>query len=165
MSLFVRLVKVLVLFVGLSSAQLRLDFYSDSCPKVSRIVNKEVQRALMNELRIGASLLRLFFHDCFVNGCDGSILLDDTSSFTGEKRAAPNFNSVRVFEVIIDTIKTAVESHCSGIVSCADILAIAARDSVTLLGGPNWRVLLRRRDAMTASQLAAKIVFHLQLQA
>lgn len=62
-------------------------------------------------------------------GCDGSILLDDSASFTGEKTAAPNKNSVRGFDVV-DTIKTRVEAKCPGIVSCADILAIAARDSV-----------------------------------
>ena len=59
-------------------------------------------------------------------GCDASVLLDGSS---GEKSAGPNANSLRGFDVI-DTIKTQVESACAGIVSCADILAVAARDSV-----------------------------------
>ena len=67
-----------------------------------------------------------------MQGCDGSILLDDTSSFTGEKNAGPNRNSARGFEVI-DKIKSAVEKVCPGVVSCADILAIAARDSVHIV--------------------------------
>lgn len=67
-----------------------------------------------------------------LQGCDGSILLDDTSSFTGEKNAGPNRNSARGFEVI-DQIKSAVEKVCPGVVSCADILAIAARDSVEIV--------------------------------
>lgn len=62
-------------------------------------------------------------------GCDASILLDDTSNFTGEKTAGPNVNSVRGFDVV-DTIKSNLESSCAGVVSCADLLAVAARDSV-----------------------------------
>lgn len=99
---------------------------------------------------MGASLVRLHFHDCFVNGCDGSILLDDNATFTGEKTAGPNANSARGFEVI-DSIKTQVEAACSGVVSCADILAIAARDSVVALGGRSYTVQLGRRDSTTAS--------------
>lgn len=57
------------------------------------------------------------------------MLLDDTANFTGEKTALPNLNSLRGFNVV-DTIKSQLESICPGVVSCADILAIAARDSV-----------------------------------
>ncbi|MCH98561.1 peroxidase 4-like, partial [Trifolium medium] len=89
-----------------------------------------------------------------MQGCDGSILLDDTSSFTGEKTAIPNKNSARGFEVI-DKIKSAVEEVCPGVVSCADILAVTARDSVEILGGPSWDVKLGRRDARTTSKSAA----------
>ncbi|XXG51336.1 hypothetical protein AAC387_Pa02g5133 [Persea americana] len=102
-------------------------------------------------MRMAASLLRLHFHDCFVNGCDGSVLLDGTD---GEKFALPNLNSARGFEVV-DAIKSAVESACSGVVSCADILAIAARESVLFSGGPTWKVLLGRRDGLVANQSGA----------
>ncbi|KAL2339452.1 hypothetical protein Fmac_007392 [Flemingia macrophylla] len=152
-----RLTITLVLFVlilGSVNAQLSTNFYYSSCPKLLSTVKSTVQSAISKEARMGASLLRLFFHDCFVNGCDGSILLDDTSSFTGEKNANPNRNSARGFEVI-DDIKSAVEKVCPGVVSCADILAITARDSVEILGGPTWNVKLGRRDAKTASQSAA----------
>ncbi|KAG6494809.1 hypothetical protein ZIOFF_042570 [Zingiber officinale] len=88
------------------------------------------------------------------SGCDGSVLLDDAGSFVGEKGAGPNANSLRGFNVI-DTIKTAVELLCPNTVSCADILAIAARDGVVLLGGPSWSVPLGRRDSTTASLSAA----------
>ncbi|GMJ14848.1 hypothetical protein like AT5G58400 [Hibiscus trionum] len=135
-------------------AQLSTNFYSKSCPKVFSAVESVVESAVSKEPRMGASLVRLFFHDCFVNGCDGSLLLDDTSSFTGEKTAAPNNNSVRGFEVV-DAIKAKVEKACPGVVSCADILAIAARDSVVKLGGPDWDVKLGRRDSKTASLSAA----------
>ncbi|KAG8471397.1 hypothetical protein CXB51_036238 [Gossypium anomalum] len=146
---------LLVLFHGSTNAKLSTNFYSKSCPNLLPTVKFIVHSAIMKEARMGASLLRLFFHDCFVNGCDGSILLDDdTSSFIGEKNAAPNRNSARGFNVV-DDIKSAIEIVCPGVVSCADILAISARDSVTILGGPYWDVKLGRRDARTASQAAA----------
>ncbi|XP_068649501.1 peroxidase 4-like [Aristolochia californica] len=144
----------LLLFVASSSAQLSTTFYFKSCPKLLSTVKSSVQSAISKERRMGASLLRLHFHDCFVNGCDGSILLDDTTSFTGEKTALPNRNSARGFDVI-DDIKSAVEKVCPGVVSCADILTIATRDSVAALGGPSWDVKLGRRDARTASLSAA----------
>lgn len=136
--------------IGAATAQLSPNFYSSSCPNALSTIQSAVQSAVKNESRMGASLLRLHFHDCFVNGCDGSILLDDTANFTGEKTAIPNLNSVRGFEVI-DTIKSQLENACAGVVSCADILAVAARDSVVALGGQNYTVLLGRRDSTTAN--------------
>ncbi|KAH0632923.1 hypothetical protein KY284_035709 [Solanum tuberosum] len=121
----------------LSSAQsLSANFYSSSCPNVLSVIKTAVNSAVSSEARMGASLLH------------------DTSNFTGEKTAGPNSGSIRGFDVI-DTIKTQVESSCAGIVSCADILAVAARDSVVKLGGPSWTVLLGRRDSTTASLSAA----------
>ncbi|KAJ0988449.1 hypothetical protein J5N97_006805 [Dioscorea zingiberensis] len=146
----VALLVVLFLSVGVQS-QLSTDFYSSSCPNVFKVVRREVFKAMKNEMRMGGSLLRLHFHDCFVNGCDGSILLDGSD---GEKFAAPNLNSARGFDVV-DTIKTAVENECNGTVSCADILAIAARDSVVLSGGNSWKVLLGRRDGLVSNQSGA----------
>ncbi|XP_057484225.1 peroxidase 4-like [Actinidia eriantha] len=141
---------LLVLQMGTSYAQLSTNFYSKTCPNLLSTVKSVVKSAVSKEKRMGASLLRLHFHDCFVNGCDGSILLDDTSSFTGEKTARPNNNSVRGYNVI-DDIKSKVEAACPGVVSCADITTIAARDSTVILGGPSWAVKLGRRDSKTAS--------------
>ncbi|CAB4281721.1 unnamed protein product [Prunus armeniaca] len=134
-----------------AKAQLSTDFYRATCPDLLKIVRREVLSAIKTEMRMAASLLRLHFHDCFVNGCDASLLLDATDS---EKAAAPNLNSARGFEVV-DRIKSSVESACSGVVSCADILAIAARDSVVLSGGTSWKVLLGRRDGLVANQTGA----------
>ncbi|PKU73474.1 cationic peroxidase 1-like [Dendrobium catenatum] len=139
-----------LLVLAIASAQLSSTFYDTSCPNALSTIKAAVDAAVANEQRMGASLLRLHFHDCFVQGCDGSILLDDTSTFTGEKTAGPNANSVRGFDVV-DTIKSQVEAICNQTVSCADILAVAARDSVVALGGPSWDVQLGRRDSTTAS--------------
>ncbi|XP_058214732.1 cationic peroxidase 1-like [Rhododendron vialii] len=137
--------------VGIASAQLSTTFYSSSCPNVLATIKAAVKSAVSTEARMGASLLRLHFHDCFVNGCDASVLLDGS---TGEKSAGPNANSLRGFDVI-DTIKSQVEKLCPGVVSCADILTVAARDATVALGGPSWSVPLGRRDSTTASLSAA----------
>ncbi|PRQ35508.1 putative peroxidase [Rosa chinensis] len=144
---------------GYGEAQLTPTFYNEACPDVNltSIVRGVIQEALQTDPRIAASLIRLHFHDCFVNGCDASILLDNSSSVDGidsEKAAFPNVNSARGFDVV-DKIKTALENACPSTVSCADILAIAAEESVSLSGGPSWTVLLGRRDGTTANRTAA----------
>ncbi|KAJ9172731.1 hypothetical protein P3X46_015941 [Hevea brasiliensis] len=125
-------------------------FYDHSCPKAQQIVKSILAKAVAKEARMAASLLRLHFHDCFVKGCDASLLLDSSGSIISEKRSNPNRNSARGFEVI-DDIKGALEKECPQIVSCADILALAARDSTVLTGGPSWEVPLGRKDSRGAS--------------
>ncbi|KMT09472.1 hypothetical protein BVRB_6g129440 [Beta vulgaris subsp. vulgaris] len=125
-------------------------FYDHSCPQVQQIVKSVVAQAVSRDRRMAASLLRLHFHDCFVKGCDASLLLDNSGSIVSEKGSNTNRNSARGFEVI-DEIKAAVEKACPHTVSCADILALAARDSTVIAGGPNWEVPVGRRDARGAS--------------
>ncbi|KAK4424180.1 Peroxidase 10 [Sesamum alatum] len=137
-----------------SGGPLAYNFYDKSCPNLFMIVRWGVWEALQNDTRIAASLLRLHFHDCFVDGCDGSVLLDDTNSFKGEKNAFPNRNSIRGFEVI-DSIKADVEKSCPSAVSCADVLALAAREAIVLSGGPFWPVSFGRLDGLTASEKSA----------
>ncbi|PPD89144.1 hypothetical protein GOBAR_DD13917 [Gossypium barbadense] len=131
-------------------------FYDETCPTVFSIIRGIIEQALLSDPRIGASLLRLHFHDCFVNGCDASILLDNSATIESEKEAAPNNNSARGFEVV-DAMKIALEFECPGIVSCADILAIAAQEAVNLAEGPSWLVLLGRRDSTTANRTLANL--------
>ena len=42
------------------------EFYQFSCPQANDIVMSVLERAIANEPRIAASLLRVHFHDCFV---------------------------------------------------------------------------------------------------
>ncbi|GFY90991.1 peroxidase superfamily protein [Actinidia rufa] len=104
---------------------------------------------------MAASLIRLHFHDCFVQGCDASILLDEAATTTSERNAAPNRDSARGYEVI-EAAKSEVEKICPGVVSCADVLAVAARDASFAVGGPSWTVKLGRKDSTTANRALAE---------
>ncbi|KAJ7979728.1 Peroxidase [Quillaja saponaria] len=121
------------------NAQLTPTFYNKTCPNLHTIIRSVVEDALQTDPRIGASIIRLHFHDCFVNGCDGSLLLDNSATILSEKEAPPNNNSARGFDVI-DNIKTAVEKSCP-----------------RLAGGPEWPVPLGRRDSLTANRTLASI--------
>ncbi|KAG8079331.1 hypothetical protein GUJ93_ZPchr0007g3352 [Zizania palustris] len=154
LSLSVSVILLLCFAGAVSGQRLSPTFYSRSCPTALAIIKAAVTAAVAQEPRMGASLLRLHFHDCFVQGCNASVLLNDTATFTGEQGAGPNIGSIRGFDVV-DSIKSQLEAACRQTVSCADILAVAARDSVVALGGPSWRVLLGRRDSTTASMALA----------
>ncbi|KEH37050.1 peroxidase 15 [Medicago truncatula] len=137
-----------------SNAQLNPSFYSKTCPNVSSIVREVIRNVSKTDTRMLASLVRLHFHDCFVQGCDASVLLNNTATIVSEQDAFPNRNSLRGLDVV-NQIKTAVEKACPNTVSCADILALAAELSSTLSQGPDWKVPLGRRDGLTANQSLA----------
>lgn len=52
--------------LGYSEAKLQFGFYSETCPPAESIVHDVVQRAVTNDPGKAAVLLRLQFHDCFV---------------------------------------------------------------------------------------------------
>ena len=127
--------KFLLVFVLLNMAATlvkgqgtRVGFYSSSCPLAESIVSSTVQSHLQSDPSVGPAILRMHFHDCFVHGCDASILIDGPDS----KKQAPPTLGVRGYEVI-DDAKAQLEATCPGAVSCADILALAARDAVVLV--------------------------------
>ncbi|GKA61719.1 stigma-specific peroxidase [Tanacetum coccineum] len=123
----------------------QVGFYKTTCPPAEGIVKSVVQSAIRSNHTIAPGLLRMFFHDCFVNGCDASILLDGCSA---EKTVIQN-SALRGFEVI-QAAKSKLETVCPGVVSCADILALAARDSVVQSGGTSWEVPTGRRDGLVS---------------
>ncbi|XP_052160756.1 peroxidase 22.3-like [Oryza glaberrima] len=129
-------------------------YYDETCPNAQSIIRSVMERHAAADPRTAPAILRLFFHDCFVNGCDASILLNATDSMESEKDAEPNA-TLAGFDVI-DGIKSELERSCPATVSCADVLALAARDAVAMLGGPSWGVLLGRKDSLTASIDMAK---------
>ncbi|KAI6701697.1 hypothetical protein NL676_016021 [Syzygium grande] len=149
-SCFAIVSSMLVLLCMSCHAQLSSTFYDKSCPGALDAIRTSIRTAVSRERRMAASLIRLHFHDCFVQGCDASILLENSPTISSERDAGPNKGSVRGYEVI-DDAKSQVEKICPGVVSCADIVAVAARDASVAVGGPSWAVKLGRRDSTTAS--------------
>ncbi|VAI44150.1 hypothetical protein VPH35_103884 [Triticum aestivum] len=133
--------------------QLRMGFYAKSCPAAERIVGDYVRLHVRRVPTVAPALLRTHYHDCFVRGCDGSILLNSTAAGAAEKDAPPNL-TLRGFD-LIDRVKGLVEEACPGVVSCADVLALAARDAVAAIGGPSWRVPTGRRDGTVSTMQEA----------
>ncbi|KAM6545241.1 hypothetical protein CsatB_025977 [Cannabis sativa] len=124
------------------------NFYGKSCKSLEKIVRDITSKKVQADPTLGPKLLRLHYHDCFVRGCDASILIDPVNgNNTTEKNAPPN-RSVAGYEVI-DEIKETLKTQCPKTdVSCADILALSARDAVTALTNEKslWKVFTGRRD-------------------
>ncbi|KAG4931807.1 hypothetical protein JHK84_048799 [Glycine max] len=138
---------IMLITMSLASlvSALNVNYYENTCPhNVDSIVAAAVHKATMNDRTVPAALLRMHFHDCFIRGCDASVLLESKGKNKAEKDGPPNI-SLHAFYVI-DNAKKAVEAVFPGIVSCADILALAARDAVALSGGPTWDVTKGRKD-------------------
>ncbi|OMP06603.1 Plant peroxidase [Corchorus olitorius] len=138
---------IIVLFgvlLGRCQGGLTKNFYKKKCPDAEQIIKTATEKHVSKNPILAAKFLRMHFHDCFVRGCDGSILLNSSSN-TAEKDAVPNL-TLSGFDVI-DDIKAQVEKKCPGVVSCADVLALAARDSVSFpFQKPLWKVPTGRRD-------------------
>ncbi|GJN00198.1 hypothetical protein PR202_ga17612 [Eleusine coracana subsp. coracana] len=98
-----------------------------------------------------AGVLRVFFHDCFVSGCDASVLVSSTPFARSERDAAQSQSLPGDAFDALTRAKTALELECPGAVSCADVLTIAARVLVTMTGGPRFPVRLGRKDATASS--------------
>ncbi|KAK6131489.1 hypothetical protein DH2020_034766 [Rehmannia glutinosa] len=135
--------------ICITEGQLKIGFYSQTCPNAESIVKSVVQEATIEDPIIPPLLLRLHFHDCFVEGCDGSILIEKGESNADEHQGVGGFDE-------INKAKEKLEAECPGVVSCADIVAMAARDAVALTGGPVYDVETGRRDGRISSESLAK---------
>ncbi|KAE8803785.1 Peroxidase 1 [Hordeum vulgare] len=153
MGSFLLPLSLLVLGASSAVAQLEIGYYRKSCPDVEAIVREEMVKIISAAPSLAGPLLRLHFHDCFVRGCDASVLLDSTKGNLAERDAKPN-KSLRGFGSV-ERVKAKLEAACPGIVSCADVLTLMARDAVVLAKGPSWPVALGRRDGSMSSATEA----------
>eukprot|EP00252_Welwitschia_mirabilis_P004338 TRINITY_DN1466_c0_g1_i2.p1 TRINITY_DN1466_c0_g1~~TRINITY_DN1466_c0_g1_i2.p1 ORF type:complete len:253 (+),score=43.22 TRINITY_DN1466_c0_g1_i2:407-1165(+) len=137
---------VLAFWTDFLEAQLSENFYANKCPNVESIVRGAVNQKFSQTFVTIPGTLRLFFHDCLVEGCDGSVIIASTSDNKAEKDFEDNQSLAGDgFDTVIKA-KQAVEKVCPNTVSCADILALATRDVIRLAGGPSYKVELGRRD-------------------
>ncbi|KAM3278321.1 hypothetical protein ACQJBY_045899 [Aegilops geniculata] len=138
---------------GGAAAQLRQGYYSASCPNVEAIVQAAVAlKVQQTPVAVGATV-RLFFHDCFVQGCDASVIIVSSGNNTAEKDHVSNLSLAGDgFDTVIKA-KAAVDTQCPSpnLVSCADILTMATRDVIGLAGGPAYPVELGRLDGLVST--------------
>ncbi|KAM0896810.1 hypothetical protein ACQ4PT_022951 [Festuca glaucescens] len=143
---------------GGGSGGMAPDYYKTSCPGLLSFVREEVTRKKNETVVTIPAVLRLFFHDCFVNGCDASVLIASPNN-DAEKNSEDDDSLAGDGYDTVNRVKARVEKECPGVVSCSDILALAARDVVNLADGPYWTVELGRRDGLVskASDVEGKL--------
>ncbi|KAK4252968.1 hypothetical protein QN277_010812 [Acacia crassicarpa] len=137
--------------VSAAGHHLTPDYYARSCPSFQAVVRDNVYTKQSAVPSTAAGVLRLFFHDCFTDGCDASLLISSNAYSKGERDAEPNLSlSGDAFD-IITKIKNSLELTCPGVVSCSDIVAQTTRDLVKMVGGPYYEVLLGRKDSLVSN--------------
>ncbi|KAG6426490.1 hypothetical protein SASPL_110713 [Salvia splendens] len=128
-------ISILLVLAGIYQSRAALDahYYAETCPEAESIIFEAVHDASAHDPK----------------GCDASVLVDSTPNNKAEKDGPPNLSLAAFY--VIDAAKTKLEKACPKTVSCADILAVAARDVVVLSGGPTWRVAAGRKDGKISS--------------
>ncbi|GLU03042.1 hypothetical protein SLE2022_202610 [Rubroshorea leprosula] len=131
-------------------SKLSPDYYNKTCPNFHSIMEKVVFDKQTAAPTTAAGTLRVFFHDCMVEGCDASILIASNAFNKAERDEEINLSLPGDAFDIVTRAKTALELECPGIVSCSDILATATRDLIVMVGGPHYEVRLGRKDSFVA---------------
>jgi len=154
-------VQAALLAVPMAQAKgLQVGYYNKKCRggvDVEGVIMEHIKRAIRKNPRVGAALVRLVFHDCFVRGCDGSVLLDKSAQNPHPEKEAPANIGLAAFDVL-EEIKADLERKCPGVVSCSDILVYAARDATKILsrGHIDYKVPAGRLDGLVSSASEAQ---------
>ncbi|XP_071738993.1 peroxidase 31-like [Rutidosis leptorrhynchoides] len=146
------------LFFFTLQSKLTTSFYQKSCPRFNQIMQETTTNKQITSPTTAGGTLRLFFHGCLIDGCDASVLISSTPFNKAERDADINLSLPGdAFDLIVRA-KTALELSCPGVVSCADILAVATRNLVTMMGGPFYNVKLGRRDGTVSRASRAEAI-------
>ncbi|OMO79477.1 Plant peroxidase [Corchorus olitorius] len=143
----------LLLALAASAQRLSPNFYRKTCPNLESIVRTAVQNKFQQTFVTAPGTLRLFFHDCFVRGCDASVMLASTNGNAEKDHPDDISLAGDGFDTVIKA-KAAVDSNpqCRNKVSCADILALATKET----GGPSYTVELGRRDGRISTKASVQ---------
>ncbi|KAL1332038.1 peroxidase 21 [Arachis duranensis] len=154
------LLLLLLLHFNLGKSQLEVNYYSSRCPRAEDIIKEQVTELYKKHGNTAVSWLRNLFHDCMVKSCDASLLLETVEEVVSEQASSRSFG-MRNFKYV-KSIKDAVEKECPMTVSCADIIALSARDGIVLLGGPTIEMKTGRRDSQQsyATEVESSIPNH-----
>nr|GMD69922.1 peroxidase 21 [Ipomoea batatas] len=144
-SIFLLSLLPFLLHIRCAKGDLQMGYYSKSCPRAEDIIKEQVIKLYEEHGNTAVSWLRNLFHDCMVKSCDASILLDSVAGVESERKSPRNFG-MRNFKYI-QTIKAALEEECPNTVSCADIVALSARDGAVMLKGPRAEMKTGRKDS------------------
>ncbi|KAJ7013811.1 hypothetical protein NC653_003445 [Populus alba x Populus x berolinensis] len=135
------LMMVLIMDIGRAEGQLVEDFSSLPRPNVEALVKKAVSTKFNQTFTTIPATLPLFFHDCFVTGCDASTMVSSPNG-DAEKDAPDNLSLAGDgFDAVVKA-KQEVEGETIYLIS------IPARDVVVLAEDPSFNVELGRRDGL-----------------
>ncbi|KAK7345690.1 hypothetical protein VNO77_16300 [Canavalia gladiata] len=111
--LLATVIMAMPLSFGIKANQLSYNYYKFSCLNLESVINSELLSLFLTDATAPAAFLRLMFHDCQVQGCDASILLDSNHlNHISEIISSRNFG-IRKREMI-DHIKSILEEECLG---------------------------------------------------
>ncbi|KAK3444155.1 hypothetical protein EUGRSUZ_A00297 [Eucalyptus grandis] len=116
-------------------------YYQNSCPDAEKYVRDQVEFYWKQDRTLALKLIRLLYSDCFI-----------TLSLLGLPME------------MIDKVKEVLEQHFPGDFSCTDIINLAAKDAVVLVGGTSYPIPTGRRDGNSSSAKSVDLFFRPYLE-
>lgn len=134
---------------------LKFGYYKGKCGKhdVEKLIYDVVKEKIADDADVVSDLVRISFHDCFVRGCDASVLLEGKNT---EQTARINKGLGGI--KLVSAIKDVVEKVCPGVISCTDVIVLGARDAIFLAGGKWYEVETGRRDGRVSLASEAEAI-------